>query len=147
MLEQDVVELGPDDLPAVVSLAAHLAECQLPLLASPFEVRAVLAPEAVLLDLLARAEQVEDRQHGGQDRLTDVVAREAVTLEQGHAPPLPRQQGGGSRAGGSAADDQNLSRLLHQNSSCCSVGIGRRCAHGRAASSWAATRSKRSSRP
>jgi hypothetical protein len=110
VVQQELVELGADDLVAVRPPARVLAEEEAPRLglASPLERAAGLPEEAVALDRVRCADRVEDRQRRGQQRLADVVAREALALEHDRADAGVREHGRGDGARRPAADHEHV---------------------------------------
>ena len=114
VVEQDVVEGGAPDLEGVGILDAGLAEVPAPRLgvAAPDHGGTVLGEEAGGLDGIHRAQLFEDGHGGGQQGLADVVAGEALALQQDDAPALTGQHGGGGAASGAAADDGHVCRGL-----------------------------------
>ena len=115
MVEQDRVELGTDHLIGM-RVAAELPEIhaagRLGLLHP--EEAAVLLDEAVRVDPLAHAREIEDRHHGGDQRFADVVARELFALAHHHVEALARHQGRGHRSGRAAASHQNAGVSTHR---------------------------------
>src|SRR5512137_828200 len=55
-------------------------------------------------------ERLEERTNLAAERLADAQAREIRALEQDHAPPAPRERGGGRAAGGTRSDDGDVER-------------------------------------
>ena len=116
VLEQELVELGAHDLVGVRPPARVLAEPEAPwrALAAPEEGAARLLEEAVALDGGGGAHGVEDGEGCREERLTDVVAGEALALEHQHAVAGVGEQGRRDRARGPAADDQHVGRISHR---------------------------------
>lgn len=113
MVEEQLVEFGADDLEAVLSLPLGSVEAERPLLAAPPVEGPTLADESVPLDRLTDAQDVQHRQQRGQQRLPDVIPREAFAFQQHHVEPLPREQPRGRRPRRSAAGDHHMPVLTH----------------------------------
>src|SRR6185295_13094877 len=69
------------------------------------EDRSPLAGEPRGRHLVAQAELLEGLVAGGEERLADVEAREAVAFEESHAPSPAGEHRSGARPRGAAADD------------------------------------------
>ena len=87
VLEQDLIELGPRHLVAVVGPRVALAEVEAVLEVGLLVVegRSVLDEETLALDPLANAETVEERQVCRQQRFSHVEAREDFSFRHRHA--------------------------------------------------------------
>jgi hypothetical protein len=110
VVQEELVELGAHDLVGVRAPAGVLAEEEAPRLALPApEKRAAgLSEEPVTLDGGRRADGVEDRERRREERLADVVAREALALEEDDAMAGVGEDSGADGAGGAAADDGDV---------------------------------------
>ena len=84
VVEQDVIELGADDLERGRALAGIVGEVPAPGLRvlAPDEGRAVLDDEASRLDRRHHADLLEHGNAGRQQRLADVFSRELRTFQQ-----------------------------------------------------------------
>ena len=110
VVEQDAIEFGADDLVGVRVLPARLLEAPVPprVIDAPDHRCAPLLEEAGVGYGLSDTELLEDWHGGGQQRLADVVAREALAFEEQHLAALLREHRGDRRAAGPAADDGDL---------------------------------------
>ena len=116
VLEQELIELGAHHLIGVGPPARVLAEPEAPrlALAAPLEGAARLVEEAVALDGGRGADGVEDGERRREERLTDVVTREALALEHQHAAAPVGEQRRRDGARGPAADHQHVGGVSHR---------------------------------
>src|SRR5262249_61538856 len=83
-------------------------------LTPPLEGPTRLAQEAVGFALRGDADRVEDRQRRRQQRLADVVAREALALEQRHGYAGVGEERGRHRSGRPTADHDDIGTGRHR---------------------------------
>ena len=115
MLEQDVIERRAFDLDGFgfaieFSLAENEARAERAI--AEFKLRSELADERAVPQFFQHAHVAENGHVAGQERFTDVEAREKFFFEDEHAFARAREKSGGTAAAGAATNHECVINVL-----------------------------------